>query len=179
MPSERPAEPIDPRRTALVVVDLQIRVVGLQTAPRTGADVVRQAMRLTDALRDKGGLVVIVQVERPDGDPQPPGSELVSEMRPRPGDLLITKHTWGAFHETGLHEELRKRGITTLALAGIATNFGVESTARAASELGYRLLLVEDAMAGLDADAHAFAITTIFPHLGTVCSTDELLAALG
>lgn len=174
-----PYEPIDPQQTALIVIDLQIRIVGLETAPRTGADVVRQSMRLADAFRDKGGQVVIVQVERPGEDHQPAGSELVSEMSPQPGDLLITKHTWGAFHETGLDEELRKRGVTTLALAGIATNFGVESTARAADELGYRLFLVEDAMAGLDADAHAFAVTKIFPRLGAVCSTDELLAALG
>ncbi|MGH3388913.1 MAG: isochorismatase family protein [Actinomadura sp.] len=174
-----PSEPIDPQQTALVAIDLQIRTVGLQTAPRTGADVVRQTMRLTDAFRHKDGHVVIVQAWRPGEDQQPAGSELVSEMLPRPGDLLITKHTWGAFHETGLHAELRKRGVTTLVLTGIATNFGVESTARAAAELGYRLVLVEDAMAGLDADAHTFAITTIFPHLGTVCSTDELLAALG
>lgn len=174
-----PPEPIDPQRTALIVIDLQIRIVGLQTEPRTGADVVRQTMRLADAFRDKNGQVVIVQVERPDEDHQPPGSELVSEMFPQPGDLLITKHTWGAFHETALHEELSKRGITTLALTGIATNFGVESTARVAAELGYRLFLVEDAMAGLDLADHAFAITTIFPRLGTVCSTDELLAALG
>jgi nicotinamidase-related amidase len=171
-------EPIDPQQTALIIIDLQIRIVGLQTEPRTGADVVRQSMRLAGAFREKNGLIVIVQVEQPGEEHQPPGSELVSEMFPQPGDLLITKHTWGAFHETGLHEELRKRGITTLALAGIATNFGVESTARAAHELGYRLILVEDAMAALDADAHAFAITKIFPRLGAVCFTDELIAAL-
>jgi nicotinamidase-related amidase len=172
-------ETIDPHQTAFVAIDLQVRIVGLGTAPRTGADVVRQCMRLAEAFRDRGGQVVIVQVERPGDEPQPPGSELVSEMAPRAGDLLVTKHTWGAFHETGLDERLRKRGVTTLALAGIATNFGVESTARWADELGYRLLLVEDAMAGLEADAHAFAITRIFPSLGTVCSTDEVLGALG
>jgi nicotinamidase-related amidase len=177
--SLEPIESIDPRQTAFIAIDLQVRIVGLQTAPHTGANVVRQSMRLADAVRHQGGQVVIVQAERPDEDQQPPGSELVSEMAPQPGDLLITKHTWGAFHETGLHEQLQKRGITTLALGGIATNFGVESTARVAEELGYRLLLVEDAMSGLAADEHAFAITRIFPRIGTVCSTDELLTALG
>ncbi|MBC6457721.1 isochorismatase family protein [Actinomadura sp. HBU206391] len=172
-------ETIDPHQTAFVAIDLQVRIVGRETAPHTGADVVRQCMRLAEAFREKGGHVVIVQAERPGEETQPPGSELVSEMAPQAGDLLITKHTWGAFHDTGLHEQLRRRGVTTLALAGIATNFGVESTARAADEHGYRLLLVEDAMAGLDAGDHAFAITRIFPVLGTVCSTDELLAALG
>jgi nicotinamidase-related amidase len=169
---------VDTRRTALVLVDLQVRIVGHDLAPRGGADVVRQSMRLAEAVRDKGGLVVVVQTERPGEDSQPPGNELVGEIAPRDEDLLIIKHTWGAFHETGLHGKLQGRDITTLIIAGIATNFGVESTARAAHELGYRLFLVEDAMAGLDAESHAFAINKIFPILGTVCSTDELLAAL-
>jgi nicotinamidase-related amidase len=166
-------------QTALVIVDLQTRIVAQRTAPRTGAEVVRRAARLADAFRRHGGLVVIVRVERPGVPTQPPGSELVAEMTPHPEDLLITKHTWGAFHETGLAERLRARGITTLALAGIATNFGVESTAREADEDGYKLLLVEDAMAGMTERAHAFAVEEIFPHLGTVCTAKDVLHALG
>jgi nicotinamidase-related amidase len=171
-------ETIDMSRTALVLVDLQVRAVGRQLAPRGGAEVIRQAMRLADAVRDNGGLVVVVQTEHPGEHPQPPGSELVGEIMPQPDDLLITKHTWGAFHETGLHDKLRGRGITTVILAGIATNFGVESTARAADEHGYRLFLVEDAMASLDPESHAFAINNIFPILGTVCSAEDLLATI-
>ncbi|HEY7487985.1 MAG TPA: isochorismatase family protein [Streptosporangiaceae bacterium] len=172
-------ESLDAAQTALLLIDLQVRIVGRQLAPRGGAEVVRQAMRLADTVRDKGGLVVVVQAERPGADPQPPGSELVDEIAPQPGDLLITKHTWGAFHETGLDDKLRGRGITTLVIGGIATNFGVESTARVADEFGYRIVLVEDAMAGLDAESHAFAVTKIFPLIGTVCSTDDVLTRLG
>jgi nicotinamidase-related amidase len=171
-------ETIDMSRTALVLIDLQVRVVGRELAPRGGAEVIRQSMRLADAVRDNGGLVVVVQAERPGEQPQPPGSELVGEIEPQADDLLITKHTWGAFHETGLHDKLQGRGITTLILAGIATNFGVESTARVADEHGYGLFLVEDAMAGLDAESHAFAVERIFPMLGTVCSAEDLLAAI-
>jgi nicotinamidase-related amidase len=171
-------ETVDLSRTALVLVDLQVRVVGRGLAPRGGAEVIRQSMRLAEAVRDHGGLVVVVQTERPGEKPQPPGSELVSEITPQADDLLITKHTWGAFHETGLHDKLQSRGITTLILAGIATNFGVESTARAADEHGYRLFLVEDAMAGLDEHSHAFAVNKIFPILGTVCWTDDLLTMI-
>ena len=171
-------ETVDPPRTALILIDLQLRVVGRQLAPRGGAEVIRQSMRLAEAVRDSGGLVVVVQTERPGADPQPPGGELVDEITPRPGDLLITKRTWGAFHGTGLHDELQGRGITTLILAGITTNFDVESTARVADEYGYRLFLVEDAMAGLDPESHAFAVNKIFPALGTVCSAEDLLAAI-
>jgi nicotinamidase-related amidase len=165
------------QETALVLIDLQVRIVGTQTEPRNGADVVRACMRLADAVRHHGGLVVIVQAQRPQPE-QPPGSELVGELLPHEGDLLITKRTWGAFAATGLHERLQERGITTVALGGIATNMGVESTGRAAADLGYRIFFVEDAMASLSAEMHAFAIEKIFPLLGTVCSTDEFLAQL-
>jgi nicotinamidase-related amidase len=171
-------ETVDTRRTALILVDLQVRAVGRDLAPYGGADVVRQSMRLADAVRDEGGLVVVVQTERPGPQPQPPGSDVVGELSPQPGDLLITKHTWGAFCETGLHDRLVARGITTLVIAGVATDRGVESTARAAHEYGYRLWLVEAAMASPDAQSHAFAINEVFPHLGTVCSTDDLLSRL-
>ena len=171
-------ETVDMSRTALVLVDLQVRVVGRQLAPRGGAEVIRQSMRLAEAVRDNGGLVVVVQTERAGADPQPPGGELVGEIAPQADDLLITKLTWGAFHETGLHDKLQGRGIDTLIIAGIATNFGVESTARVADEHGYRLFLVEDAMAGLDPESHAFAVDEIFPRLGTVCSAEDLLATI-
>jgi nicotinamidase-related amidase len=63
-------------------------------------------------------------------------------------------------------------------IGGIATNFGVESTARDAFEHGYALVFVEDAMAGLSSDAHSFAVKTIFPRLGRVRSTEEVLNAI-
>ena len=64
-------------------------------------------------------------------------------------------------------------------LGGIATNFGVESTARDAWERGYRLLLVEDAMASMSADDHAFAVKRIFPRLGHVCVAQDVISRLG
>jgi nicotinamidase-related amidase len=63
-------------------------------------------------------------------------------------------------------------------LGGIATNMGVESTGRAAADHGYRLVFVEDAMTGLDPDAHKFAVDYIFSRLGTVTGVDEVIAAL-
>ncbi|GAA4621095.1 hydrolase [Actinoallomurus vinaceus] len=166
---------INPPTAALVTIDLQARILESAKAPRDGAEVVERSRRLAEEFRARGGLVVPVRAHRP-GE-QPPGSELVDE--PQPGDLLITKHTWGAFHETGLDDELRARGIDTLVITGIATNFGVEQTARIADELGYRLFLAEDAMANLKAEWHRFAVEVIFPALGTVCSTDEVIARLG
>jgi nicotinamidase-related amidase len=108
----------------------------------------------------------------------PDWSEIVPEMGPRPGDVVITKRQWGAFYGTALDLQLRRRGIRTLVFGGIATNFGVESTARDAYERGFEQIFVEDAMSGLTADAHHFAITTIFPRMGRIRSTDDVLAAI-
>ncbi|MET7967480.1 isochorismatase family protein [Micromonospora sp. NPDC005305] len=172
-------DPLDPTRTAVVLIDLQRRIVDLPTAPHTGFDVVARCLALAGAARATGATVVVVRVDRPGPDPQPPGSELLPEVAPREGDLAIVKHSWGAFHETGLDEALRARGVDTLVIGGIATNFGVEQTARIGDEIGYRVVLPHDAMSGLDAYAHEFAVDYVFRRLGTVCTTEEAIAALG
>ena len=68
--------------------------------------------------------------------------------------------------------------LTTIILCGIATEFGVESTARDAHERGYELIFAEDAMTGQSAESHANSVERIFPRLGRVRSTEEILAAL-
>jgi nicotinamidase-related amidase len=91
---------------------------------------------------------------------------------------VITTRQWGAFYGTDLDLQLRRRGLTTIVLTGIATNFGVESTARIAFELGYEQIFVEDAMAAIMAAHHEHTVTQIFPRMGRVRRTTELLAAL-
>ena len=78
----------------------------------------------------------------------------------------------------GLDLQLRRRGIRTIVIGGIATNFGVESTARDAYERGYEQIFAEDAMTSVNAEAHRFAVSTIFPRIGRVRSTDDILRAL-
>lgn len=83
----------------------------------------------------------------------------------------------GAFH--GAELQLRRRGVNTLVLGGIAANFGVESTARQAWELGFELLIVEDACASRAADLNDFAIGNIFPRLGRVTACAKIAFAVG
>jgi nicotinamidase-related amidase len=104
---------------------------------------------------------------------------LAPELRPDEQTLVITKHQWGAFYGTELDLQLRRRGLKTIVLGGIATNMGVESTARNAFELGYEQIFVEDAMTSRSAEMHNFAVASIFPLLGRVRSTADVLAALG
>lgn len=143
-----------------------------------GAEVLERCVALAQATRSVGGLVVHVRVERPGVGVQPEGSGLAPELDPQPGDLEIVKQTVGAFAHTGLDEALRARDIDTIALAGIATNFGVESTGRVADDLGYATVYLTDAMTGLDATAHDFAVSYVFPRFGTATTGAEYVAAL-
>ena len=158
-------------RTALVLVDLMPRIIARPTVPHTGEQVFEQCLRLADAFREHGALVVWVRAERP--GTQPEGSELAAE--PAPEDVVVVKTTWGAFGSSTIDAELRRRDITTVVLAGIATNFGVESTGRGADDHGYETIFVTDAMTGLEQHAHEFAVEYVFPKLGKVVTVDELL----
>ncbi|GHF34667.1 hydrolase [Streptomyces mashuensis] len=164
---------IDPRRTALVLVDLMERLLALPLAPRTGDEVAERAAGLARAFRKAGAPVVVVRVERPGPAEQPPGSGLRAGIA-EPGDVEVVKRTIGAFHGTDLDAQLRARGVTTLVLAGVATSLGVESTARAAADHGYELLFVEDAMSALTAEEHRASVTLDMPRLGRVVTAAEL-----
>jgi nicotinamidase-related amidase len=179
--------------TALVLIDLQKGIVGRETAPHTSAEVVKRSAQLAARFRQANAPVVLVHVAfSPDfgdalkqevdlkfqmGQLPPDWTEIVAELDPQPSDLRITKRQWGAFYGTELELQLRRRGVKAIVLGGISTNIGVESTARAAYEHGYQLVLVEDAMTSMSAEDHAFAVSKIFPRLGLVRSTEEVLAA--
>ena len=187
---------IEPSKTALVVVDLQRGIVAMPCGPRSSAEVVSRAAQMATAMRTAGGAVVLTRVTpsldgkdglRPltdaptsagAGSPPPDWAEIVPEMGVQPGDMIITKRQWEAFYGTELDLQLRRRGIDTIVLCGIATSIGVESTARDAFERGYNQVFVEDAMAAREADEHLHTARTLFPRIGRVRSTDDVLAAL-
>jgi nicotinamidase-related amidase len=163
---------LDMPRTALVLVDLMPRIIAMPTVPHSGEQVLDRCLRLADSFRARDALVVWVRVERP-GGPQPEGSELAVE--PRRQDVVVVKKTWGAFGSSTIDEVLRKHDITTVVLGGIATNFGVESTGRGADDHGYEAVFVTDAMTGLEQHAHDFAVEYVFPKLGKVVTTADLV----
>jgi nicotinamidase-related amidase len=185
---------LDAKTTALVLIDLQRGIVGRETTPHSAQEVVSRARRLAEQCRRVGATVILVRVAfAADGRdrlaPQvdaapwtapvaPDFSQIVPELGPSDGDLVVTKRQWGAFYGTELDLELRRRGIRSLILGGISTNIGVESTARDAYERGFQLVFVEDAMAGLVAGAHQFAVANIFPRIGLVRSSEQVLAGL-
>ncbi|MET8243646.1 isochorismatase family protein [Streptomyces sp. NPDC005202] len=169
---------LDPARCALVLVDLMDRIVALPLEPRKGTEVLAVAEELAAAFRAARAPVVLIRVERPGVAEQPPGSGLAPGLR-HDGDLEIVKRTIGGFHGTGLDERLRERGVTTLVFGGIATNLGVESTARAAADLGYDLVFVEDAMAAFTSAEHEASVGLDFPRLGSVVRAAGVRFATG
>jgi nicotinamidase-related amidase len=189
---------LEPATTALVAIDLQRGIVANPATPHDPKDVVARAARMVKALRAAGGTVVLVHVT-PSRDGRdglkaitdasgpvgripsalpPDWSEIVPELEPEKADVVITKRQWGAFYGTELDLQLRRRGVGTIILCGISTNVGVESTARDAFERGYQQVFVEDAMSARAAEEHAAAISTLFPRIGRVRSTEDVLAAL-
>lgn len=185
---------IDKAKTALVVIDLQKGIVAGERAPHSSAEVVKNSAALAAACRRSGAPVFLVHVTpSPDGkDALHPAAdatmhrraatadwaEFAPEMTPQPGDFVITKHQWGAFYGTELDLELRRRGITTIILCGISTNIGVESTARFAYEYGYAQIFAEDACAAATAEEHASSMKTVFPRIGRVRKTAEIIEAM-
>ena len=186
---------LDPLSTALVLIDLQRGIVSRDTKPHTAADVVARAASLTKAFRQRGALVVLVHVQFapdladrliPEADAamasapmSPEWSEIVPDLGSDPRDVVIRKRNWGAFYGTDLDLQLRRRNIHTIVLGGIATNFGVESTARDAYERAYEQVFVEDATASMSGEMHSFVMSNIFPRIGRVRSTADVLAAIG
>jgi len=178
--------------TALVLIDLQH---GTTSAPLAHplAEVVGRAAQLLAAFRRAGRPVVVVTVNPAESAQskirtQAPGlpahlppdfEELLPEIRVEFGDVRIHKQTWNAFYRTPLHDELQRLGATQLVLAGVSTSIGVEGTARAAAERGYNLAFATDAMTDRVAAAHANSLQYIFPRLGQLGTTAEVLAQVG
>jgi nicotinamidase-related amidase len=183
---------LDPRISALVLIDLQQGILGRGLAPVTGQELLVRGQALAERFRSAKATVVLVNVAfSPDGadmlrqavdQPQPlPAGGLPagwSEFPPglkQAGDLQITKRQWGAFHGTELDLQLRRRGIRTIALGGVATQIGVESTARQAYEHGYELLIVRDATTSSDAEGHDMSMKHIMPRLGRIVQSSDIM----
>jgi nicotinamidase-related amidase len=180
-------------KTAFVVIDLQKGIAMFPAAPHDTKTVVANAAKIADTFRENKMPVFLVRVAMSDaerlkpladenwpmrGPPSADWSELMPELGPKEGDLVITKKQWGAFYGTDLDLQLRRRGIDTIVLCGISTNFGVESTARFAYEYGYQQVFVEDASSGNSVELHNMAINSIFKRMGRVRTTEQILQAL-
>ncbi len=192
---------IDKTKTALVIIDLQkgIANMGRSLAPYDSSTVIANAAKLADSFRKKGMPVFLVHVVSSDKDrlnvmvddnpwaqmrqqnPQMAAmdfSDFVPELNRSDSDIVITKKQWGAFYGTELELQLRRRKIDTIVMCGIATNYGVESTARFAYEYGFNQIFAEDAMSSMSKDIHDMSVNAVLKRIGRVRKTEEIIDAL-
>jgi nicotinamidase-related amidase len=175
------------KNTALVIIDLQNAVLTMPVIHPIAA-LIENTNKLIAAFR-KGDLPIVfvsvnpskMKILRVEGG-APTRMELsesqlalATELHTHPNDIYITKHTWNAFFETKLNEELQSRNVTGIVLAGIATSIGVEGTARSAAELGYNISFAIDAMTDRFEDAHQHSLTKIFPRIGELDTTENII----
>jgi nicotinamidase-related amidase len=133
--------------TALLVIDLQRGMFTAGPEPHEGETVLSRVAGLIEQARDQGVPVLHVRHDGGAGDPlerETPGWEIHSAVAPRAGEPIIDKTRCSAFYETGLQEELQRRGIQRLIVAGMQTEYCIDTSCRAARDLGYQVVLIQD-----------------------------------
>lgn len=177
------ADVLDPTSCALVMWDLQNGLAGQSPALPRLTPVWR---RLMDAARECGVLIVRSRhlaarpdlmdpvtlwrigrrthgENRPDHYMQPGGEDtrFIEGFEPERDELVIEKSVPSLFHNTPVDARLRARGIKTLLLAGVATDQGIDFTARHAMAYGYFTAIIEDACASYSEAAHDHAMAIL------------------
>jgi nicotinamidase-related amidase len=183
----------DPKTTALVSIDLQGLVLGRALAPHSAQQIVDNTAAIARKLKADGGTIVFVTVgfssDYADAVNQPvdetvtfpPGGLPPAALLPPPEiaeitpDVAVIKRNWSAFYGTDLDLQLRRRGIRTVILTGVATNFGVEGTVRDAYAHNYAVIVAEDATTTFTAEMHEFACAKVLPRLSRIRKTAEIL----
>ena len=180
--------------TALVVIDIQQFYFEGGLVPLTGSmEAAAQARKVLDAFRARALPVIHVRhvpksVAIVDGEPADPQYRIRPEVQPVAGEKVISKRFANSFRETDLLESLRQKGITRIVIAGMQTHMCVEAASRAATDLGFDVVVVHDACATrplefggrtVPADmVHAAALAAIRGTYGRVVSVAELLNEL-
>jgi nicotinamidase-related amidase len=194
----------DPKRTAIIAVHLQNDVVGAggAFAPFFRAEIERTGVldtvaHLLAGARAAGATIVYTRVAFKPGYGDlvanspllgivaqqgclvegSAGATIIDPLTPHDDDLVVTHQRVGGFHGSELDVVLRGAGLDTLVFAGVATNASVEGTARSASDLGYRTVVVTDACSAGSQAAHTASCESL-GLLAEITTTDELLSAL-
>ncbi|MGZ5065879.1 MAG: isochorismatase family protein [Usitatibacter sp.] len=200
-------ERLEPRSTALVLFDFLEGHVNRDAQSRERyAPVVANAARLLAAARKAGMMVAYAVADhradratsartlrdadnrlRPlaPGESPPPlltggtaETSVVEALAPVPSDFIVPKHRWSAFHGTYLDLALRTRRVDTLVLAGGSTDVGIASTAFAARDLDYNLVIASDACTSPEEDNHEQLMRRVFPRMARVRTSAQVLGMI-
>ncbi len=184
-------EPIEPSKTALLIMDYQNEI--LRRAPNP-EDLLAGARKTIDLIRSHDGTIGYIRVgfanaseiggamgkrvgggaalEHFHADHE--NTQIHPDVAPEEGDIVVRKTRVGPFGSTDLHEQLQARGIDTLVLAGISTSGVVLSTVRDAHDRDYRLIVLADLCADRDPEVHQVLTDKVFPSQAEVINTTEL-----
>ena len=187
---------LDPARTALLSMDMQVSIVARYIKD---SDLMARAQLVMQRARELRMRVIHVQVGFRRGLPEisshnplfssirtnedhrkmfeGPQGAIHTSVAPEGGEVVITKHRISAFSGTDLEMILRANEIDTLLLMGIATSGVVLSTWLEAFDMDFRLVAIHDCCADLDANLHAALVEKMFPRLGSVISAADFLGA--
>jgi gluconolactonase len=198
---------LDPKRTALIVQDMQNDVIieggafAESGSPGHAVEqnVVANSMKLADACRAKGVPVIHVHYIVEEGAPglklNAPlfqglkeagalvrgswGAAPADGLEPKPGDYVVEKMRMSAWEGTKLEQLLVGLGIDTVIVTGAWTNMSIEHTSRTGADKGYTMIVPEDCCSTMNADWHNASINYALQNVSTVTSSGEVIEALG
>jgi gluconolactonase len=198
---------LDPKRTALIVQDMQNDVIieggafAESGSPEHAKEqnVVENAARLAEAARSKGVPVIHVHYIVEEGAPglklNAPlfngvkdtnglvrgtwGAAPADGLEPRPGDFVVEKMRMSAWEGTKLQVLLAGLGVDTIVITGAWTNMSIEHTARTGADKGYYMFVVDDCCSTMNADWHNASINFALQNVSTVTNSGEVVEALG
>jgi nicotinamidase-related amidase len=185
----------DPRRTALIVIDVQRGFAEQDAAGRgrNNPDALDRIVDLLEAFRAKGLAIFHIRHASTEPDsvfrPERPGFQVIEAARELPGEPVIVKNVNSAFIGTDLQARLTEGGYRTLVICGATTNHCVETSTRMAGNLGFDAWLVRDAAWTYDrtgpdgdfhsaADIHAMTLSNLSGEFATVATAQDVIAGL-
>lgn len=188
---------IDAKRTALLLLDVQKDLVDITPGLKENRVVENMARVLATARRRKAHVIHITASVRADFLDLPKdnplwdglrkkrqliigtkGAAIDPRVKPKKNELVLNKTCVDPFLTTNLDQALQNADTNTIILVGLWTNYVVEATARHASDMGYRVILVREACASNTIENHNFTINKILPTLCYVVGIKDVLAGL-
>src|SRR5271157_1328922 len=167
---------LDRCKTAILIMDYQNRMLN-ELAEEPRKEILRKANEILSKARSKSIPVIYIEVRRGERTPE---MEIHPAINPKPGELVLTKQRTGPFTTTNLNEVLKKLGVDTLVLMGIATQGCVLTTVRCAADMDYKLIVVSDCCANPpSAEVHKMLMEKVFPGQANVVTAKEILGLLG